>query len=159
MKVNKTMGWLLVIFVIAPCTVMLINLLFFPENGDAEKYVADYIDNSVEIEFDPEEHNKDGNFNTTRVYTGLRTAFLRGKLSGATIRNYRFFSDKYQKYFCFSIIPGKRAQAEAYDATMREKKIIVKSIVLNWKMQIMEPATIQYPYLCSKFLTKIIHHF
>jgi len=126
MKTNRScMGWLFVIFVIAPCTVLAINLLFFPKNGEAEKYLSDYINNSIKIELYPED-KKDVHFEIRRVYTGLHTAFLRGKLTGARIYDMIFFNNKYQKYFSITMIPEKIVQSEIYDACIREKMIIAK---------------------------------
>ena len=119
------MGWLFVIFVIAPCTVLAINLLFFPRNGEAEKRLSDYINNSVEIELYPEDEG-DFYFKIKRVYTGLRTAFLRGKLTGARVHNMIFYNNRYQKYFSMSIIPEKIGQFDNYYKCAIGKMIIAR---------------------------------
>jgi hypothetical protein len=115
MKISKYISWFIVIFVIAPVLVFLINFLFFPKNGDAEKYVTDYIENSTEIKlYVPSRKEADKYFKTDRVYTGLGTAFSRGKLSGKRVEKMVFFNNEYQKYFSLSIIAEKEIQFDAY---------------------------------------------
>ncbi|MDR3237038.1 MAG: hypothetical protein LBT84_00880, partial [Spirochaetia bacterium] len=114
-KISKSVSWFIVIFVIAPAAVFLINILFFPKNWNAEKQVPKYIDNSIEIKlYVPRGKEADKYFKTDRVYTGLRTAFLRGKLSGKRVEKMVFFNNEYQKYFSLSIIAEKEIQFDAY---------------------------------------------
>jgi hypothetical protein len=127
MKISKSMSWLIVIFVIAPAAVFLINLLFFPKNEDVEKYVTDYINNSTEIElYVPRGNEADKYFKIDRVYTGLRTAFLRGKLTGKKVEKMVFFNNEYQKYFSLSIIAEKEIQFDAYYRIASGRSVIAR---------------------------------
>ena len=147
MKINKTiMGWLVVIFIIAPGAVFLINLFFFPQNKVVEKDVDFYINNSSTIELDMANNANifkyiysndqydymNCDFKSHDVYTGLQTAFLRGKLTEKWVRNMIFYNNAYQKYFSLTIIPEKTAQCEAYYACIRDKPIFAR--INNFEM-------------------------
>jgi hypothetical protein len=133
MKEGKScMAWLIVIFIIAPGSIFLINLLFFSGNKNAEKYVDAYISDSKAIELDMVNDRGNSDFKTVSIYTGLKTAFLKVKLTGKRMHNFIFYNTKYQKYFSMSIIEEQRMQFDAYCA-FNDRTIIAQ--INNYEME------------------------
>ncbi|GHT22364.1 hypothetical protein FACS189430_04030 [Bacteroidia bacterium] len=107
-------------------SIFLINLLFFSGNIGAEKYVDAYISDSKAIELDMENDMGDSVFEYSTIYTGLGTAFGRGKLTGTHVYHYIFYDTKYEKYFSLSIIPEKSLQFIVYYKLAKRTTIIAQ---------------------------------
>jgi hypothetical protein len=108
MKISKSMSWFIVIFVLAPALIFLINLLFFPKNGDAEKYVADYIDNFIA-----------GTYAPVSDYKGVATMILS---KNGSVKGFKGF-DTYELYAFFGTFhpTGNNDALVFYDTvTVRE---------------------------------------
>ncbi|MDH6355618.1 hypothetical protein M2132_001963 [Dysgonomonas sp. PH5-45] len=92
----KNLKGILVVLIGVPLLIWGLNILIFPKN-DGEKYVDEYINNSVVINV--EDSDIDFEFKIKTVYTGIQTAFLRGKISGRKVKTMSFYDKNYKKYF------------------------------------------------------------
>ncbi|GHT59731.1 hypothetical protein AGMMS50239_07070 [Bacteroidia bacterium] len=100
----KGLKGILLVLIIAPLLVWGLNLLFFSKN-DGEEYVDEYINNSVTI--DVEDSDIGHEFKIKTVYTGIQTAFLRGKMRGKRVNTMSFYDKNHKKYFMLCVInPG-----------------------------------------------------
>lgn len=97
----KGLSGILLTLIIAPIFVWVLNFLIFPTNN-GEKYVDEYISHSTVI--DIEDSNIDFDFKIKTVYTGIQTAFLRGKLSGKDAKMLTFYDINHKKYFMLCVM-------------------------------------------------------
>lgn len=111
----KKVVWLLS-FIAIGIIVFTLDHYFFSSNSNAEKYVNDYIDNSVEISiYVPRSESE---FSMKSVYTGITALFNQGRMKGRTLALVTFFSDEYKKYFYVNLPGYVSGQYLIYDRLM-----------------------------------------
>lgn len=125
MKVKRSMGWVIAIFIIAPIIIFTINILFFPKR-DVSKQAANYINNSIDIELSVPE---DIDIGMNSIYTGVKQKGITGGLKRESYNGISFFNGYYGKYFKVSFIGDKKRanyQFIVFTKLLHDKNIIAK---------------------------------
>ena len=93
---------ILTVLIGAPLLIWGLNVLFFPKNNVNESSVNAYINNSIEMELNvPKDTSVIVEMKT--IFTGIETAFLRGKTKKIRYSKLTFYNVEYQKYFTLII--------------------------------------------------------